>query len=335
MAMIFINRNRQSLGQFDEQDVADGLKSGKFLPEDLAWQEPMDSWKPLAEFSNLPSPSESSGLEPCELQGDADGIVTGAAAAPRQPDGKLDIGKCMEAGWNCFTIHWGNLVLGTLIIIALSIASQIPVQACQFVFEMFKKHGRQEPWLLVTGGVVFFFFWVLAMIASALLKGGFLYFLLTALRRTPNLSDLFAGFKESTWLQLVLGMLLTAFIVVGAMAPCFLLIGWTAAKGGMSVLSLLEILFLLLPGIYLAVVFYYAPVLIIDRKMDFWEAMQRSRRIVHSQWFPVFGLMLLAGLVSLLGILLCCVGLLATVPIGHLWLMEGYRQLFGESTEEH
>lgn len=57
--MIFINRNRQSLGQFTEQEVADGLKSGQFLPDDLAWKETMESWQPLSTFTDLPAASAS------------------------------------------------------------------------------------------------------------------------------------------------------------------------------------------------------------------------------------------------------------------------------------
>lgn len=52
--MIHINRNRQSLGHFSDQEVADGLKSGEFLPDDLAWQEPMEAWLPLSSFTGLP-----------------------------------------------------------------------------------------------------------------------------------------------------------------------------------------------------------------------------------------------------------------------------------------
>jgi hypothetical protein len=58
MGSIHINRNRQNLGQYSDQDVADGLQSGKFLPDDLAWQEPMESWQPLSAFTNLPPASE-------------------------------------------------------------------------------------------------------------------------------------------------------------------------------------------------------------------------------------------------------------------------------------
>jgi len=51
--VIHINRNRQSIGQFTEQEVSDGLRSGKFLPDDLAWRQGMDSWQPLSTFEDL------------------------------------------------------------------------------------------------------------------------------------------------------------------------------------------------------------------------------------------------------------------------------------------
>ena len=57
MAMIHINRNRENLGKFTDQEVADGLKSGRFLPTDLAWQEPMPTWQPLSSFTDLPEPA--------------------------------------------------------------------------------------------------------------------------------------------------------------------------------------------------------------------------------------------------------------------------------------
>ena len=62
MAMIHINRNRENLGKFTDQEVADGLKSGRFLPSDLAWQEPMPTWQPLSTFTDLPEPSTESGV---------------------------------------------------------------------------------------------------------------------------------------------------------------------------------------------------------------------------------------------------------------------------------
>jgi hypothetical protein len=54
MSKIHISRNRQSLGHFYPGEVAMGLRTGRFLPTDLAWQDPMETWKPLAEFTDLP-----------------------------------------------------------------------------------------------------------------------------------------------------------------------------------------------------------------------------------------------------------------------------------------
>jgi len=81
MALIFINRDRQNIGQFTEQEVADGLKSGKFLPTDLAWQEPMASWQPLSTFTSLPEPS----IEP--------------AAAPLLPEDSVIPSSRPEPAW--------------------------------------------------------------------------------------------------------------------------------------------------------------------------------------------------------------------------------------------
>lgn len=57
-----INRNRQSLGQFSDEDVAEGLRSGKFFPTDLAWREGMDSWQPLSSFADLPQVPDVAGV---------------------------------------------------------------------------------------------------------------------------------------------------------------------------------------------------------------------------------------------------------------------------------
>ena len=54
MNRIHIARNRQSLGQFSPEEVAEGLASGKFLATDLGWREPMEEWMPLSEFTDLP-----------------------------------------------------------------------------------------------------------------------------------------------------------------------------------------------------------------------------------------------------------------------------------------
>jgi len=55
MNKIHIARDRQSLGQFSPEEVAQGLASGELLATDLAWREPMEAWRPLSEFTDLPA----------------------------------------------------------------------------------------------------------------------------------------------------------------------------------------------------------------------------------------------------------------------------------------
>ena len=50
MAMIHVNRGATSLGIFSEEEVREGLRTGRFAPTDLGWREGMASWNPLSQF---------------------------------------------------------------------------------------------------------------------------------------------------------------------------------------------------------------------------------------------------------------------------------------------
>lgn len=77
MANIHIARNHQSLGSFGEEAVREGIRTGRFSSEDLAWKEGMPQWKPLGEMAplwgmELPPPSLESEtpVATAELSGD-------------------------------------------------------------------------------------------------------------------------------------------------------------------------------------------------------------------------------------------------------------------------
>jgi hypothetical protein len=48
--MIHVNRGATSLGAFPEEEVSEGLRTGRFAPTDLGWREGMPSWQPLSQF---------------------------------------------------------------------------------------------------------------------------------------------------------------------------------------------------------------------------------------------------------------------------------------------
>jgi hypothetical protein len=61
-----------------------------------------------------------------------------------------------------------------------------------------------------------------------------------------------------------------------------------------SFLTWIGLFFCALPGLYLFVAWTFALPLAADKRMQFWQAMELSRRVVTRQWLRVFALLLIA-----------------------------------------
>jgi hypothetical protein len=86
----------------------------------------------------------------------------------------------------------------------------------------------------------------------------------------------------------------------------------------------------LLPGIYLMVAWLmFAGLLIIDKKLDFWDAMELSRKVVTRHWWKVFGLLLVCLLLLIVGLLVCLVGVFIAVPVVTAATVYAYEDIFG------
>lgn len=97
-----------------------------------------------------------------------------------------------------------------------------------------------------------------------------------------------------------------------------------------QVLVSVGFLLCILPGIYLLVAWLMlGPLLILDKNLDFWPAMELSRKVVSRHWWQFFGLFLMALLLNLLGMLACCVGLLITLPVTTAAIVYAYEDVFG------
>jgi len=51
--MIHLNRGATSLGIFSEEEIREGLRTGRFAPADIGWREGMTNWQPLSQFSEF------------------------------------------------------------------------------------------------------------------------------------------------------------------------------------------------------------------------------------------------------------------------------------------
>jgi len=94
------------------------------------------------------------------------------------------------------------------------------------------------------------------------------------------------------------------------------LIGKLAFAGVLIyILTLIGIMLLILPGIYLSVAYAFTVPLIVDKNMDVWEAMEHSRKTVTKHWFKVAGLMGLLTIIMALSAIPLGIGLIWTVPL--------------------
>lgn len=69
--------------------------------------------------------------------------------------------------------------------------------------------------------------------------------------------------------------------------------------------------------------------LIVDRKMEFWPASQNSINTVKANFWPFFGLSIIAGLIGGIGALAFGIGIVFTFPIQGCILTVAYREVYG------
>lgn len=92
-------------------------------------------------------------------------------------------------------------------------------------------------------------------------------------------------------------------------------------------LVLAGLILLIIPGIYWAVRYHFFAYLIIDQNMKPMEAMKRSGQLTRGVWWRlfVFGLAVLG--ITIIGAILCGIGLLFTTPIVIVAIAYVYRTL--------
>ncbi len=97
----------------------------------------------------------------------------------------------------------------------------------------------------------------------------------------------------------------------------------------MGVLITIGMFLLVIPGIYLAVSYMFVSMLIVNFRMEFWQAMETSRQIVTKNWFPLFVFALVLFVMNLLGAVVMGIGLLVTIPLSVCSLCVAYRDIVG------
>ncbi|MGI9299563.1 MAG: hypothetical protein ACR2PD_03935 [Luminiphilus sp.] len=102
----------------------------------------------------------------------------------------------------------------------------------------------------------------------------------------------------------------------------------------MGVLIVGGLLLLILPGIYLAIAYSFAPYLIIEKGLGVWESLETSRKAITQYWWRYFGLMLVSGLLVIAGIIPLFIGLIWVLPLITIAAGEVFVETFNDSTTQ-
>jgi len=162
--------------------------------------------------------------------------------------------------------------------------------------------GSLLAWVVIVAlGCVPIIGWVLSMV---LVGGLYLFFIRRIRGENVEIGDVFSGFSLA-FANLALAGLMTWLLTTIGFILC------------------------ILPGIYLAVGYIFVPALVIDKKLDFWPAMEVSRQVVQKHWWTIFGLAIVLALIVVAGFLACLVGVILAFPVVTAALMYAYEDLFG------
>jgi len=88
-------------------------------------------------------------------------------------------------------------------------------------------------------------------------------------------------------------------------------------------------LFCIIPGLVVAAMFMFSILFVVDKRMDFWPAMQASHEIVKKNYVGFTIFLLAAALINLIGVLCLIVGVLVTFPILYAAVTVAYQEIVG------
>jgi uncharacterized membrane protein len=151
--------------------------------------------------------------------------------------------------------------------------------------------------------LIFFLLSSVPLIGGALIAGFHIHTIKKLSGRPAEFADLFKGFN---------------FFIPTLVA--YLLIGLFTFVGTLACI---------IPGLVVAAALKFTYLFIVDKKMDFWPAMQASHAIVKTNYLGFTLFLILAFLVNVLGFLCLIVGLLVTVPVTFAAITIAYKEIVG------
>jgi hypothetical protein len=345
----------QQVGPFTDEQFRDLVTKGTIQPTTLVWQAKLANWIPLSQVHPdvLPptpaAPRADPPLPPfatpmprcanCGGQFSADNLVQienalvcsnckpivlhrikeganplGTALTADELVHRVnseyrtvEVGECFSRAWALFKANFGPVIGVSLLVL----------------------------FCMAAGGAMPFIGSCISLIITGPLMGGLYLYYLKQFRGQPaTIGDAFSGFPNG-FAQLMLASVVSSILAYLPLLPFIIyFVARNAGRRGNNFnfgpIDAILLVVGLIAMLYLVIAWLFALPLVIDKQMNFWTAMQVSRRVATRRLGSLIVLMLASIGVVILGVLACFVGLLVAIPLTFAAYAAAYEQLFGE-----
>jgi hypothetical protein len=291
-----IGADQKQYGPISGEQIRQWISEGRVNGQTIACAEGSEEWKPIAEFpefgftANPPTFGSTPNTAP----------LTEEEILAR--DYSLDIADCVAKSWAIVKgDFWPIVGITFLVCLSMNGINQLIglISRPSFNAMIETQQFSASATALFLGTTI-----ITMPIASVFMGGLFRYYLKLIRGQEATIADAFSGFTDGCAQLAILGLVQGILVFIGVLL-CFI------------------------PGIYLAVAWYFSTFLIVDRGMNFWSAMELSRKMVSKHWFMVFGIVLVMGLLAAAGLIACCVGIIVSMPVAFIALTIVYETIFG------
>ncbi len=325
-------KDGQQSGPVRFEQLSELAKNGGLSAQDLVWNSTMKDWTPAGQVQGIFSPASSAAavIPPSDPSNPyaaptsawtADSQISAGVALEEIPPGSepINVGACVKRGFDLVVRNIGMVLaitlIGGVIFYAISTALQFIGIATGAVGPVMEPPAGASP--------------EQAMAAAMAQMGSFGWFSVVSSLIQQAVTTFLTLGATRVGLNLVSGKEISVEMLFGGgkkFLPAF----------GASILYMLMVwvglIFLIFPGIYLALRFgQYMPAMV-DRNLGVFEAFSYSSKITKNNRVNLFLLALLGFLIAIAGCLALCVGLIFAFPViilsnfvAYRWMQYGHR----------
>jgi hypothetical protein len=252
-----IGGDQKVYGPVTGDELRRWIAESRLNGQSLIQAEGAREWQPLSAFPEFGEALGAQTVQP-PLAGAAPPSVSAevwtAQVLARQP--QVQIGRCLSLSWQLVMSNFGLFFGATFLAWLIGSANLLGLIMIPLVG-------------VIPGVILGTVAGVICWLIHGVIYGGLYLVFLKRIRGQPaSVGDTFAGF----------GLAFAQLMLAGVVSSLLSWIGFCCC---------------ILPTLYLMVAWVFSVPLVADKRLEFWSAMELSRKVVTRVWFEMFGLMLL------------------------------------------